>query len=771
MITKIKKIKNLGIFLDYSVSNTLTEFKKYNLIYGWNGSGKTTLTRLFDCFQDGRHGEYPNLEYELECGATRFRQGQPCDKKIRVFNQDYVSKNIKILEGKANSISVVLGAENAHIIEQIKSDEKLLSGDPDVPERKGLLQEFREADALKKSKETEKNQKFTDIARTIGAAFGGEATRSYRANDAKGKFIRITEVCELSHDEFQKNLLVLQQRQEDEIRGIELPTQPKYSKPEELSSIISCLEDIQIEAKSILRQTVTSRIIQRLKENADISAWVETGLSIHKHYDSKNCEYCNQPLPAERVLEISQHFNDEDKKLKENIEKLLGSLRNILTTIDRSISIPDRSRFYEDFRTDYDSASGVFIQGKKKLIEQITAFGKIIADKKQKTTEEVTLETVIDTTEFTDAINSINELIKLHNLKISNLSQEKEVAKGKIELHFLSTIYQSVHQLESEISGLDSKLIELKNGSEITPDTLGIDALRQRIADNKAQISNTHKACEEINKGLQTFLGREELLFEPYTTPEQNGLGGEHGYEIKRKGVPAKHLSEGEKTAIAFVYFTVHLGDQDFDINNGIVVIDDPISSLDTNSLFQAFAFLKVAVKNANQVFVLTHNYDFLRLLINWLNRAPGTKGYFMIQNIINAIGEREATISKLDKLLESHETEYHYLFKLLYNFSSNGTIESVYHVPNVTRKVLETFLMFRVPNSDNMFKKMEKIPFDEIKKSAIYKFVNDQSHITGSGFDPSLIPETQNNVKALLELMKAVFPEHYEILTESIAV
>ncbi len=59
-------------------------------------------------------------------------------------------------------------------------------------------------------------------------------------------------------------------------------------------------------------------------------------------------------------------------------------------------------------------------------------------------------------------------------------------------------------------------------------------------------------------------------------------------------------------------------------------------------------------------------------------------------------------------------------------------------------------------------------VKFDENKKIALYKFTNDQSHITGKGFDPSLVPECQNNVKYLLEMIEEVFPEHYKILKES---
>jgi hypothetical protein len=94
-----------------------------------------------------------------------------------------------------------------------------------------------------------------------------------------------------------------------------------------------------------------------------------------------------------------------------------------------------------------------------------------------------------------------------------------------------------------------------------------------------------------------------------------------------------------------------------------------------------------------------------------------------------------------------------------------------VYHIPNVARKVLDTFLMFRIPNWEKLYQKLEALNFDKIKKTAIYKFTNDQSHITWKWFDPSLVPETQKNIKYLLEMMEAEFPEHYRILRESIPV
>ena len=60
------------------------------------------------------------------------------------------------------------------------------------------------------------------------------------------------------------------------------------------------------------------------------------------------------------------------------------------------------------------------------------------------------------------------------------------------------------------------------------------------------------------------------------------------GYEIIRNntGVHDADLSEGEKTAIAFVYFITKLKENDNKITESIIVVDDPVSSFDSNHLF-----------------------------------------------------------------------------------------------------------------------------------------------------------------------------------------
>ncbi|WP_370634696.1 AAA family ATPase [Nocardiopsis sp. MT53] len=47
-----------------------------------------------------------------------------------------------------------------------------------------------------------------------------------------------------------------------------------------------------------------------------------------------------------------------------------------------------------------------------------------------------------------------------------------------------------------------------------------------------------------------------------------------------RHGEPARHLSEGEKTAIALLCFLQSLEERGRELSSTVVVVDDPVSSL-----------------------------------------------------------------------------------------------------------------------------------------------------------------------------------------------
>lgn len=749
MIKKIKKIKNLGVFSCYQWDSSLPEFERYNLFYGWNGTGKTTLSKLFSLLEQGQSSEYADLEYEIEASTGNFKNGTTFNRKIKVFNQDYVKNNVELLHGKAKPI-FILGEENKAIAEQIEKDEKLV----DI-----LKAQKKTAEEEKNRKIAERGKKFTDVAKIIGENTSGSSIRNYRKNNAETSFQSLTEIKILPDEE--KNTFRTTLKQEEKAIISKINISVIHEGGEDIP-ITDFLNNLFSKCKYLCSQTVESTIIERLKNNSDISTWVETGILLHEKHKTKECEFCGQTLPTNRIQELSSHFNEADRTLKNSIDTTIKTLNEIGDKISE-LDFKDKANLYDELRDDYQKRVDAFALEKEKLIGSIVSLIKSLQGKKSKTTESVVLNTTIDTVPFELRLAEANDQIGTHNKKTENFKLEKEKSQNALERHYLSEIVEDVHSIDGVINKCTNIIQILENGDPEDSEKIGINNLKSRINENKSKISSEHKACETLNEKLKTFLGRNEITFE---------VAPEGGYTIKRKGKVAKNLSEGEKTAVAFIYFVVHLKDQNFNLADGIIVIDDPISSLDSNSLFQAFAFLKNSVKDSKQVFLFTHSFDFLRLLLNWLKNVKnnvGKKSYYMIKNQYLIGDDRSAYVTELDKELKNHESEYHYLCKVLLGFKSDGSIASVYHIPNIARKVLETFLMFRVPNGDSSFNKLEKLDFDEDKKTAIYKFTNDQSHITGSGFDPSLVPETQKNVSYLLEMMKAVFPEHFDILEKSI--
>jgi len=755
MISAIDKIKNLGLlFCDYAGATDLPPFKQFNLIYGWNGSGKTTLSCLFDAIGGT---SIPNLEYQIrDENDAKYKQGDPFPCKIRVFNTDYIQNNVTLLESRTKSISILLGKENKDLVASVEADRRLLLGGPGAPGKKVLRETYQASmDNLVSSRSI----RFTEVAKTIGAAIGGNALRGYRKPEAEKDFQTLKAKASLTESALTEALACVKQESMPEVSGVlleKLVLQPG-DVPLEMKDV---LDRATNEAARLLTATPESEIISRLAANPDIATWVEEGRALHSKHNSKACEYCLQPLPEFRVRELAHHFSDADRKIKDGLDTLTDSLTTAFAKV-KSSSPVDGMHLFSELRVEWAAAIHLFETSKRTLTESIDRLLNELKMKKRDTAHAFALKEHPDVQPLLDSIANLNRITARHNGKSKEFDKARNEAVRLLKGHYLSGLFDEIKQTDTTVATFAGQIKSLDEEIKIIED---------RIGENVAKMSSDHKACETLNEKLATFLGHRELCFVPQPANAEKGKGSTTtaGYRIMRGDRPAVRLSEGEKTAIAFVYFVVHLSDRNFAVDEGIVVVDDPISSLDSNSLYQAFSVLKNAVKDGKQVFILTHSFDFLKLLVNW-RRYGGGAGHFMIKNtLVN--GTRCAQIRPMDKELHDYESEYHYLFKVLKQLSKDqdGSIAAAYPIPNVARKVWDTFLMFSVPNGKNQYRKVEELKqmgFDAEKLDAIYKFTNDQSHITGAGFNPALVQEAKKVLEELFEMMAQIAPDHYKFL------
>jgi len=118
-IKQITKIQGYRIFRNFKWDG-LPDFGRYNLIYGWNGAGKTSLSTLFRFLQRGEAPDAASVELLLESGVLKGTDfGSVTPSPIRVFNRDFVDRNVFEVPGHELPPVFYLGEDSSNKQKQI----------------------------------------------------------------------------------------------------------------------------------------------------------------------------------------------------------------------------------------------------------------------------------------------------------------------------------------------------------------------------------------------------------------------------------------------------------------------------------------------------------------------------------------------------------------------------------------------------------------------------------------------------------------------------
>lgn len=524
--------------------------------------------------------------------------------------------------------------------------------------------------------------------------------------------------------------------------------------------------------EDLFQTSVVSKTIQKFVDDENLKSWIEDGLKLHDKNQTSECEYCGNTITEERIKELEGHFNDNYKAFQARLTSANGWLQSQFIN---KPTLPATNDFYEEFQNEYSQVCNNMDNSIEALNSQIEVWHSTL---KIKLTNPLELRLKIDSINessinyLNDTMVKINTIVEKHNHKSNNFFEETTKSKEKLELHFATSEVNDFgyHQKNKEVKERESSNNELN---------IEIGNRNKEILILEDSLSNEGIGADQFNKSLHRFLGRSELTLR--FNPEKKG------YEILRNNSNRVdgNLSEGEKTAIAFVYFITKLKENDNNIENTIVVVDDPISSFDSNHLFHAYSFMKVNCENAKQLFVLTHNFTFFKLVRDWISR----KNKKTDQNIANFYvvksdneQPRSSLITDADTTLVSYNSEYHYIFSRLHSLKNQQTlaIDDHFLAANLSRKLLEAFLSFKFPknrgNFANLFSQAVKAsnnPEDE-RKEKIRKFINEYSHNDlieiNEEFVENLIGESPAVISDIFNWINELDEKHYQEMIDVVS-
>ena len=343
--------------------------------------------------------------------------------------------------------------------------------------------------------------------------------------------------------------------------------------------------------------------------------WVRSG---HDNLQDKCdglCPYCQQTLPENFEDKLKESFDSEyENKIKE-----LVHYKN--TFLDKGHSYCSGLSKLETHEYFLDNPDEL-----KKLKTIIQALTDAIDDNVRRIDDKiavpeepmalVSLNTIKEELKF--LIDSANKIIAENNKVVDDIKTAAEVCKNKLRKHISFILAADIATFKAKKEVLDTSIkesTETKNKND-----KAVEENKKKVTELKSKVTNVTACVENIkrlllNSGFTSFSIREKPNKPNY-------------YEIVRSdGSIATNLSEGERNFLAFLYFhqqVLGFNNEDDEITQKIVVIDDPVSSMDSSALFVVSSLIRQMFtlcpghynkKESNieisQIFVLTHNALF----------------------------------------------------------------------------------------------------------------------------------------------------------------
>ena len=557
-----------------------------NFFYGNNGAGKSSIAHAIE-----------------EDDGVVWADGKSADDyDVLVYNQDFINENF-VNYGDLKGV-FIFGEEDIEAKKRIAelTEEKKKKSDAKVAAGENYKQKTAGVDAALTQFQDACFSKTADIRKRFEKCMDGKKQKKNFAEAVLGektpKEHDLSELERLYGVAFDDTA-----RAYAEFKKAGATTYGSLPGKELLDKVIVSSSD-----------TPFARFLKALGSTA--SDWVRDG---HTHFSGSaggKCPYCQQKLPADFENEIAATF---DAQYQQDIRDL-GQFQS---TYGRETA--DIVRLLQTNTADaMPSLDLKAYQERLSLLEsKFEVNRQRIAEKVKEPSKTVSLEDT-DTLllEIGAMIDDINKLIKANNDVVAAKKSSKEKCKTEIMQYLAFMLADEVTSYKDEVARLKTEIDDVtERGKKLKKE---IGELTTQISELNKHNANTEAAIDSINKILR------DSGFQGFSIRAKDGV--ENVYEIVREnGTVAENLSEGERNFIAFLYFyhRVRGSMNSEELKEKIVVIDDPVSSMDSTALFIVSAIVREMINVCRnnteylnpqvpgdyikQLFILTHNVYFHR--------------------------------------------------------------------------------------------------------------------------------------------------------------
>lgn len=731
---KTIKLKNCATYL--SEGTSIENCQKINFFYGPNGSGKSTISNFLQDPTDLLYRECI-IEWENDTAVD-----------IMVYNRRFRERNIK--ENIAGVFTLGQATiEDIRALEEMK--EQRAKKNEDYTTRGNTLQKKLQEEIAYKA--TFRDTVWERILKPNEADFQ-EAFSGFRNNKERFRD-EVLRRYQISHSSTETRDALL-------VRAKTLFAR----KPEKCPIIPFVLDNIVEQIAEIETAAIWSKVIVgnrdlpigRLIEVLDNADWVSQG---RKHLREDGiCPFCQkQTITDELKNQLDAFFSGEYEQDVSLIKQFIGQyssytdeLLSRIKTLRTSLgSYPAAGIEASKIDSIIELLNGYFSKNKAEMLIKEKEPGRIIS----------LTETAATTSSMKQLVINGNAAVTKHNEMVDNYTSEKDTLVADIWVFLMDENEALIAGYLNDIETFTKAKKGIQKGIDVCKQQL--DDLDGKIVEAGKNITSVQPTVDEINRSLKSY-GFTNFKIVP--SPAQP-----NAYQIQRMDgtLATNTLSEGEETFISFLYF-LQFAKGSIDVakvsNRKVLVLDDPICSLDSTVLYIVSSLVKGLIKDVRegnsdveQIFILTHNVFFHKETA-FIDRRTE-----VCNDIHFWIISKDNNISTIKAYERNNPIKTSY--ELLWEELKSNTNASLITTQNIMRRILENYFSILGKTKDDTIVDSFSTIEEKMICRSLLSWINDGSHTIP---DDLYIDSYTDSIDRYKQIFKEVFfkmghEAHYKMM------